>query len=571
MSRSMRLAEGLRALAPFCTRLAGAGGWLSLGLLLGALTLIGSLGLLSLSGGFLTGAALAGLTSASAALFNFFMPGAGVRFFAVLRTVCRWGERVVTHEGTFRLLAGLRVWLYQRMARLSPRQLTRFHGGEMLNRLLRDIDALDNLYPRTILPVVTAVLVFALLVALFAWIAPVLLWLPLLLILLAVSVLPLAGWQLGNGLLPRLVRGRAVLRTHLLDCCEGLEDFSLHAAAWERQRQSSLAAATRWLDWQKLSARRASVLRAAISLLIGLAAWACLGLLASEPSATRLGGPWLAALTLLLLGCAEALLPLAGAAIELPGTAAAAERIDAVAGQTPSPQFPESGPAPAHDGIEIRDLHFAWDEFTPVFAGLDLDIAFGEHVLIEGASGCGKSTLIQLLTRFEEPQAGSIRLGGVALAALDEATLRRHIACASQFTWAKTGTLADNLRLADPSVSAAGMQDVLSLVGLDPARLGWHDGLETWIEEGGTSLSGGQRRRLSIARALLRAAPVTILDEPTEGLDQASENALIGRIAAHLRGKTLIWVSHRDALANPFGRVIRLGSPTPANELSREG
>ena len=179
-------------------------------------------------------------------------------------------------------------------------------------------------------------------------------------------------------------------------------------------------------------------------------------------------------------------------------------------------------------------------------------------VLITGESGGGKSTLIQLLTRFAEPQSGSIEVGGVALSELDEVTLRQHISCATQFTWAKTATLADNLRLARPESTDEELESVLALVGLHPSEMGWQDGLHTWVEEGGASLSGGQRRRLSIARALLRNAPITLLDEPSEGLDLASERELVRGVTAHLGGRTLVWVSHREDLDHRFDRVIRV-------------
>lgn len=554
----MRLQEGLQALRPFFGRLSGAGGWLTVGLLLGVLTLIGSQGLLSLSGGFLTGAAIAGLTPATALAFNFFIPGAGVRGFAIMRTASRWGERVVSHEGTFRLLAALRVWLYRHLARLSPRQIGRFHGAETLNRLVRDIDALDNLYPRLILPTAAATIVFLLVTLMFAVVAPCLLWLPLLLLAMTLVVLPLLGWRLGSVLQPRLIRERATLRIHLLDCSEGLEDLSLHAPAWAQQRQRVLSTSAQWLQVQAGSDRRAATLRALVTMFVGLLAWLALSLLPEMAGSEPLSGPWIAALVLLLLGCSEALLPLANAALDLPGTAAAAQRIDAIAGQTPAQTFVDQGRQPVDASIEIRGLSFAWDAHTPVFSALNLDLAAGEHLCLQGASGCGKSTLIHLLTRFETPLSGSIRIGGVDISELDEATLRKHVACAGQYSWAKTGTLADNLRLANPMVSEAQMRAVLEVVDLDPDKLGWQDGLNTWIEEGGTSLSGGQRRRLGIARALLRDAPITILDEASEGLDLEAERALIVRLTAHLRDRTLIWISHRNGYADSFDLTVNL-------------
>lgn len=555
----MKIRDGLRALAPYSTRLAGAGRWLALGALLGTLTLTGSLGLLALSGGFLSAAAIAGLSAATAMHFNFFLPGAGVRFFALLRTVSRWGDRVVTHEGTFRLLAGLRHWLYGRLALLSPRQLNRQHGGETLNRLMRDIDALDNLYPRFLLPIFAATLTFAALLAVFAHQAPGLLWLPALLLTCALLLLPLTGWYLGRDLLPASIRERATLRRHLLDCSEGIEDFSLHAQAWSRQRERTLAAASRWLRTQRRNGRRGALLRAASTLLAGLAAWACL---ASAGTDAQLAGPWLAALTLLLLGCGEILAPLASASLELPGTAGAAQAISTLAGQTPATRFPEHGPAPAGSDLRVIDVGFAWDAHTPVFSALNLEFASGRHVFIKGASGCGKSTLSQLLSRLEDPQSGRIELGGIALEAFDESTLRRQIACAGQFAWAKCASLADNLRLADPDASPARMREVLALVGLGSPDTAGQLQLETWIEAGGASLSGGERKRLGIAQALLRNAPITILDEASEGLDPAAERALIGRLREQLRGRSLLWISHRDQCEDCFDLTVDLDSRT---------
>lgn len=551
------LPDGLRALAPFWRRLSVAGPWLALGLLLGLVTLASHLTLLGVSGAYLTGAAIAGLVPATAIEFNFFYPGAAVRLSALLRAVSRWGDRVLTHEGIFRWLTGLRVWLYGRLSQLSPRQLQRHHGGDLLNRLVQDIDSLDNLHPRVLMPLLAAITLFIGVTLLFAWVAPTLLWLPLMLLVVTVLVLPLAGWRLGRSLQPRLVRQRAALRTQLLDSCEGLEDFSLHTPAWARQRQHTLAASASWLRTQLSSGRRAAALRALVAAGIGLAAWVALGWLGGEPTESRLSVPWIAALVLLLMGCAEALLPLAGACLELPGTAAAARRIRDLAEQPPAQHFPAQGPTPADSGIDIRHLRFAWDAHTPVFEDLTLRIAPGEHLMLCGESGGGKSSLLQLLTRFEDPQGGEIRFGGVDLMALDEDRLRQHVTCATQFTWAKTATLAENLRLARPQASDAEIEAMLALVGLDPLAQGWQDGIHTWVEEGGASLSGGQRRRLSVARALMRQAPVTLLDEPSEGLDSVAEAALVRAVTGHLRGRTLVWVSHREELAPAFDRVLR--------------
>lgn len=556
MARHHRDPSPFHTLLRYSGRLAGAGGWLAGAWLLGIATLVGSLGLLGLSGWFLSATAVAGLSPVTAMAFNFFLPGAGVRFFAILRTVSRWAERVVSHEATFRLIASLRHWLYLRLSRLSPSQLGSRHGGDLLNTLVRDVDALDNLYPRVLLPVGAGLVMLSAVALLAGWLSPRAMWLPLGLGVFGLVVLPVAGWLLGRRLSPRLLSLRAQLRRDLVDSIDGLQDFSLHAPAWLAQRERVLSSSRTWLRLQRSAMRRGAWLRAGVVMSTGLAAGAAVLLLAGQ----GLSGPWIAALAMVMLGAQELLMGLPAAFLELPGTAAAAVRVDALASQTPSPAFVASGRQPQGSRLQIDHLGFAWPDQPLLFAGLSLDIAPGEHVALLGPSGGGKSSLVQLLSRLEDPQSGVIRLGGVDLCDMDEPTLRRHLACAGQFPWAQTATLADNLRLADPDADDAAMMEALRIVGLDAQVSSWRDGLQTWVEEGGASLSGGQRRRLGIARALLRHAPITVLDEPTEGLDAADEQALIAAVRAALRGRTLVWVTHRTAGLDTFDRVLRLAS-----------
>lgn len=546
---------GLRVLWRYGARLSGAGKWLAVAGGLAVVTLIGSLGLLGVSGWFLSAAGVAGLTPATAMAFNFFLPGAGVRFFAILRTASRWGERVVSHEAVFRLIAGLRAWLFRRLSRLSPSQLGRRHAGDLLNALVKDVDALDNLYPRLLLPLAAALCVLALVAVLAAWLAPWAALIPLALLGFALLVLPALAWRLGRDLSPRLLRQQGRLRRDLLDGIDGLQDFSLHEAAWQRQRARVLDGSAGWLRLQARFVRRGAWLRALVVVVTGMAAWGALAWLGQVPG---LSGPWLAALVLVLLGTQEALAGLAGAFLELPGTAAAALRVETLAGQAPAPAFVERGPQPENSRLQAEALAFAWPGQPCLLDGLAFDLPQGAHVALLGPSGGGKSTLVQLLTRLEDPQAGVIRLGGVDLRALDEPALRRQIVAAGQFPWAQAATLADNLRLADPQATPEQMWRALRIVGLAEQVAAWQDGLQTWVEAGGASLSGGQRRRLGLARVLLRQAPITILDEPAEGLDEAAELALIAEVRAALAGRTLLWITHRPAGLAHFDEVWRL-------------
>lgn len=533
--------------------------WLASGVALAVATLSGSLGLLGLSGGFLTATGLAGLVPATAGLYNVVIPAGAIRLFALVRTAGRWSERVINHEATFRLLGQLRVGLYRRFSRLSPRQLGLWHGAEVLNRLTRDVDLLDNLFIRMLAPIGAATVVLGGLTALTWMVAPSAALPVALLAAVGLVVVPGAVYLAGRVLSPRLVARNEALRRALLDLVEGLEDSILHRPSWKAQSRAVLEEDARRLDDQVAIQRRGSAARAALTATIGFAAWGAMALIATLPSGRGPDGPWFVALTLLVLGTGEALLGLPAAWLELPGTAGAARRLSDLADQKPDPAFPEpAGPPPPSTDLRLEAVTFAYDRDEPVLAGATAVWPTGTHVALVGPSGGGKTTLVRLLTRLEDPSSGVVRLGGKELQAWDEPALRAAVSCATQDPWAFTATLADNLRLAAPEADDEELRRVLKLVGLAAQVDAWPEGLQTWIEEGGHSLSGGQRRRLAIARALLRRAPVTILDEPTEGLEAEAARALVEAVRQELQGRTLIWVTHRPQGLETFPEVWRL-------------
>ncbi len=552
------MAEALHVLRPFVGRMLAFRGWLALGLLLTWTSLLTSLSLLGLSGGFLTATAIAGLSPEAAQIFNFFYPSAGVRFFALSRTVSRWSERVTTHEATFRLIGAMRVWLYEALSRLSPAQTGSLHGADLLSRLTRDIDALDNLYQRLLLPSIAAWLTLLLLAAVFTWQASALLAPWLAFIAFALVAVPWLAWRIGGKLSPALVAAQFELRRELLDAVDGIEDYALHAPAWQAQRARILCLDGERIRLQLRQQRRGAALRGLMLLSIGIVLWAVIGVLAALPPGAGPDGPWLAVILMLILASLEVVQNLPQAWLELPGTVASARRLQAIA-DLPSVQvYPESGPLPVDASLQLEGLGFWHSAEHRLLDNVSLAIPAGTHLALLGPSGEGKSSLLDLLARLRDPQEGVIRLGGVPLAELDETTLRRHIACAPQEVWLFTASLADNLRLACPAADDAALWAVLDLVGLRDTVAAWPDGLNTWIDEQGASLSGGQRRRLGVACALLRDAPVTLLDEATEGLDPAAEQALLARVRQHLHGRTLIWVSHRSTGLADFDRVLVL-------------
>lgn len=548
----------LRDLVPFIAQFRFYAPWIVAGLALSVATLAGSLGLLGLSGGFLTATGIAGLVPSSAVLFNVVIPAGGIRLFALTRTASRWGERVMNHEATFRLLSQWRVGLYERLSRLSPRQLGLWHGGEVLNRMTKDVDQLDNLFIRLLVPISAATIVLGAVVGVVAFTLPEATGLVLSLALFGLVLVPLLVFFPGKILAPRLVQAQGTLRRHLIDGLEGMEEWILHRPAWERQKQRILSVDAQRLADQVRYQRLGATARAVVSASVGLGVWLLIWLVSTLPEIAVPDGPWFVAMAMLLLGTGEALAGLPAAWAELPGTALAARRLRDLSEQKPNPapaRAPRIGELPLN--LTVKGLSFSYDD-DPLLEGLDWELPIGTHAALLGPSGQGKTTLVRLLTRLEDPAQGQILFGGLDLREWDDAKLRTVLTCSMQDPWIFTATLADNLRLAGPDAPDEDLWRALEVVGLAEQIRAWPTGLETWIEEGGQSLSGGQRRRLSLARLVLKGAPVTLVDEPTEGLDEESARTLVSALRREFAGRTLVWITHRPEGLDQFDQVWRL-------------
>ncbi len=549
-------AATLSALPPFIALLASYRYWLLLGFVLTVATLFASVGLLTVSGWFLTGTALAGGTAELTAIaYNFFQPAATVRGFAVGRTAGRWAERVVNHEATFRLLATYRTWLFAGLAPLSPQQRGRYHGATLLNRITRDIDALDNLYVRLLLPVLAALLLMSAMTAVATLLLPTLL-LPFGVLLVAGFVIfPVLAWRLGRRLAPEFQRRQQRLRVDLLELVDGLETLSLRQQAWQTYRQRALTNSGKWLQTQWQLHKRATLMSNALALLIGLMALAALAAM----SYSDLDGVLIGGATLLVLACGELLVLLPDAWLRLPGTCASAAELTQLRNRRAEIVYPEKTlHCPRDSGLQLENVGFSYDNLT-ILQQINFSLPAGTHCLLQGSSGGGKTTLMRLLTRQLREQGGEIRLGDVLISDFAESDWRSRVAFAPQDTYLFTDTLANNLRLAKADASDDDLWQVLTVVGLADFVGHLPQGLQTWTDESGANLSGGQRRRLGIARALLLTdADWVILDEPSEGLDVDSESALIADVTTYLRGKTLLWVSHRNTCSHQFDCVAHL-------------
>ncbi|OLU26613.1 cysteine/glutathione ABC transporter ATP-binding protein/permease CydC [Klebsiella michiganensis] len=543
----------MRALWPYLALYKRHKWLLLLGIVLAIVTLLASIGLLTLSGWFLSASAVVGVAGIYS--FNYMLPAAGVRGAAIIRTAGRYFERLVSHDATFRVLQHLRVFTFSKLLPLSPAGLARFRQGELLNRVVADVDTLDHLYLRVISPLVGA-LVVILVVTVGLSVLDVTLALTLGgIMLLTLLVMPPLFYRAGKPAGESITQLRGQYRQHLTSWLQGQAELMLFNAS-DRYRQQMEKTEARWLDAQRRQAELTALSQALMLLIGGIAVIAMLWLASAGVGGDTQPGALIALFVFCALAAFEALAPVTGAFQHLGQVIASAKRITQITEQEPEVVFPQ-GEGQTLDRVSLR-LHqvtFSYPQQpSPALEKVSLQIEAGEHIAILGRTGCGKSTLLQLLTRAWDPAEGEILLNNQPLGQFNEATLRRAMSVVPQRVHLFSATLRDNLLLASPGASDARLAQTLERVGL--AKLLEDSGLNSWLGEGGRQLSGGELRRLAIARALLHDAPVMLLDEPTEGLDATTESQILDLLAEVMREKTVLMVTHRLRGLARFNQII---------------
>jgi ATP-binding cassette, subfamily C, bacterial CydC len=540
------------------------------GIVAGALTVLAGVALLGVAGWFIAASALAGVAGIGFS-FNFFQPSAAIRLLAIARTGSRYAERLVTHDAALRFLSVLRVDLFRGLASLKASTLARWRGAEMLQRLTSDIDALDNLYlrlvsPAAVLAIVAGVLMFALLQISSSAAA-------------VVASLLLGGLAtaIGVGALTRRDARRhsaaqEALRVRSVDLVRAQIDLAV-AGRLAAQKQSALDAARR----MTVAARRldaADLASGAILSLLGCAALLSVFLVAAgEVRAGRMEGPVLVLVLLVTLAAVEAVAPLRRGALDFGRTLFAARRIapllvmiDAggrAVGEPDKTRPPLEAPA-----LQLDDVLFRYAPGrAPVLAGLKLTVEPGERVALVGASGSGKSTLLAMVAGLVEPTSGCIRMAGRPLSDIPAAERLACIAMLTQRTELFRDSITANLRVAAPNATESEMWDALAAVGLDAKVRGLAGGLQARLGEGGAGVAGGEARRLALARVILKAPPVWLLDEPTAGLDEALAVRVMANLARRAGSATIIIAAHHAREAACADRVVRLDAPKQAPAL----
>lgn len=533
---------------------------LSLGMILSLATLTASIGLLTISGWFLSAAAVAGLTVARL-IFNYMLPSGAVRGFALMRTAGRWSERVVSHDATFKLLTDLRIFFFTKLIPLLPGSVSNLRDADLLNRLVADVDAMDHVYLRLISPISVGILGTMALTILLCWFDMAL---GLLVggILIAVLIIwPILFYKLGQRNGKALTEHKALLRVTTLDWLQGYSELVLFGA--EQRYQHAILNAQQCLLKNQLNNAKLTGLASALLILINGISLVLILWLAADGVGGHKPDPLIALMVFATMASVELLTPIANAFQYLGQTLTSAKRLNEIILTKPDVIFtPHLNETSAPYDVDINNVTFYYPNAVinesehkahsdtssipkKALNNITLSIKAGHKVAIVGKTGSGKSTLLQLLSRYWDPQQGRIKIAGLELTQWNEMQLRASISVVSQRVDILNGTLRDNLLLAKPDANDVDLINVLTQVGLEGLLNAVDLGLDNWLGDGGRQLSGGEKRRIGIARALLHNAPIVLLDEPTEGLDQQTEQQIMQLFESYFTNKTVIFVTHR--------------------------
>lgn len=538
----VRLVDSLRA---YPGRLLGS-------IAAGAASVASSIGLLTVSAYLISAAAL------HPPLLDLTPAIVGVRFFGIARAVLRYLERLVSHDLSLHLLADLRSRIARALYRLGPAGVASFRAGDLVGRVLDDVDEIQHVFVRVIAPPLVA-LVVALLTLVLA-----LVWLPvsavtiLVPLLIAGLLVPWITERAGRATGRAVAGERGLLIGRTVEVIEGAQAI---VALGEERRL--LASADEAAGAVAHAERRTAWLHgfgdAMILVLVGVALVGTLWVAAIATRAGSLEGVMVAVLAMLAITPFEAVAPLPSAFERLGRSLGAADRLfEVIDAESPTSPPLDPLPIPATPTLEIRGVTVTTQSGERILGPIDLTVRPGARIGIIGETGAGKTTLAHVMCRFRDPDTGTVSIGGVDLRDADPDGLRSTIGYEDDRAFLFRGSVVGNVRLGDTEASNGDVRAVLERVGFGPWLDVQPDGLEYDVGEGGELVSGGQRRRLALARALLADFPILVVDEPISGLDPVTAEAVMDDLLDAASDRALVLITHRPVGLDRMDEIIVL-------------
>ncbi len=540
------------------------GNWsrVALSILIGAGTIGSSVALMGTSAWMLSTAAL------HPSVADLGVSVVGVRFFGIARGIFRYLERLVSHDVTFRLLSRLRVWFYEKLEPLAPARLMEFHAGDLLGRIIGDVETLENFYVRVISPPLTAILVGLFTTIFLASFHPMLAPVFLAFFISLGLFLPILAQVTSRRSAKQVIRLRSDLHTQLVDGIQGMADLLAYGRAMDRLGKISNTGLAYGIAQHRM-ARVTGVHAGLSTLLTNLGLWTILFLCIPLVNSGELAGPMLASLALLTFASFEAVAPLPLAAQMWNSSREAARRLFEVVDTEAVVKDVNQISNIASSNIEFSKLSFTYPNQTiPALQDVTFNLQPLTSMAIVGPSGAGKSTLASLLLRFWEYESGESRLGAESLKAYDQDEVRARIGLVSQNSYFFNTSIYENLRFARKRVTRDEVEAAAKAAQIHEFIMGLPKGYDTLIGEQGLRLSGGERQRLAIARVLIKDAPILILDEPTANLDSLTERQVLDTLFDVMKRKTSLLITHRliglenmdQILVLDRGRIVERGT-----------
>jgi ATP-binding cassette subfamily C protein CydCD len=551
-------------LARLLTFLNGSWNWVALSVLLSTLTIGSSVALIGTSAWLIS---TAGLHPSVADLG---VSVVGVRFFGITRGLFRYLERLVSHHVTFQLLARLRVWFYEKLEPLAPARLMEYKSGDLLARVIGDVETLENFYVRVISPSLTAILIGLLVAIFFAGFYPPIAFVLIIFFLILGLILPVLSQVASHGPGKELIAHRADIQSRLVDGIQGIADLLAFGRGLDRLKQISVLGRA-YGATQKQMARINGIHSALGTLFTNLGVWLVLLLVIPQVTAGNIEGVMLGTFALMTLASFEAVTPLPLAAQMWNVSREAAQRLFDVVDAEPTVKEAGEKRLETYLSSDLQVSHLAFsypNQSVPALQNVTFTVPEGKSIAVVGPSGAGKSTITSLLLRFWDYEIGEISLGGQSLKDLNKDEVRRRIALVSQNNYFFNTTIRENLRLGRRSAKQEEIEAAARAAQIHEFIMSLPQGYDTLIGEQGSRLSGGERQRLAIARALLRDSPILILDEPTANLAPQTEKQVLETLFEIMRGKTSLLITHRlvgleqveEILVMDNGQILERGT-----------